>query len=256
MALTGLTAVENGYSFTQSRRQGASEVSFGQGLGFAVIGTALGLLTGVAAASGPWGANSSVMANDSASVTLTAPASSAPAMSATMSTSTVQQAAPAPVVQSQLSQHATEAAAPVLVRASLETTVTHHTAVQPGHHTVSNLFVKSAIRPNSELSASTSTPEAPVAAAMAVSSVPASTENVSKPAAMVIEGDLTVADFDASTGTVETREGRSFSINQAGSDGNTLAWQDYAGNVHYKCTQGGSCTLAGSHVSASGARLI
>ena len=73
---------------------------------------------------------------------------------------------------------------------------------------------------------------------------------------MMIEGDLTVADFDASTGTVETREGKSFSVTQAGSDGNTLAWQDFAGHVHYKCTQAGSCTLAGSGVTASGAKLI
>jgi hypothetical protein len=172
------------------------------------------------------------------------------------STSIYQHAAPAPVVHSQLIQHAPEAAAPVLVRASLETTVAHHKAIEPVHHVASNFFAKSAVHPAVEVSPAVSTLEAPVAAAMAVSTVPASTESVSKPAAMVIEGDLTVADFDATTGTVETREGRNFSINQAGSDGNTLAWQDYAGNVHYKCTQGGSCTLAGSHVTASGARLI
>ena len=251
MALTGLTAVENGYSFAQSRRSG-SEVSFGQGLGFAIIGTALGLLAGVAAASGPWDSNSSVMANDSAAMNFTAPASRAVATTASVN----QHVVPVQVIQSQISQQATQAAAPVLVRASLETTVAHHAEIQPAHQAASSFFVKSAIRPADKVSPAVSTPGAPVAAAMAVSNVPASTENISKPAAMVIEGDLTVADFDASTGTVETREGRNFSINQAGSDGNTLAWQDYAGNVHYKCTQGGSCTLAGSHVSASGARLI
>jgi len=248
MALTGLTAVENGYSFSRPSSR-ASEVGFGQGLGFAVIGTALGLLTGIAAASGPWGGNTAVMANDAMPVTSIVAASSAPVD---------HHAVQARFAQSQLTQRAPEKAAPVLFRASLETIIGHHKAVEPASNIAASSFVKSAIQPTTAVSPATSAPMAPasVAAAMATSTVPETAESVSKPAAMMIEGDLTVADFDASTGTVETREGKSFSVTQAGSDGNTLAWQDFAGHVHYRCTQAGSCTLAGSGVAASGAKLI
>jgi hypothetical protein len=249
MALTGLTAVENGYSF--SRPAGRStEVGFAQGLGFAVIGTALGLLTGIAAASGPWGGNTAVMANDATPITASVPATSA---------SVDHHAAPARFVPSQLTQRAPETAAPSFVRASLDTTGSHRNDATQERHVTSNDFVKKAIQAEPMVATAISTPVAPVApvaAAMAVSTVPEGSESVSKPASMMIEGDLTVADFDASTGTVETREGKSFSVTQAGSDGNTLAWQDFAGHVHYKCTQAGSCTLAGSGVTASGAKLI
>jgi hypothetical protein len=246
MALTGLTAVENGYSFSRPSSR-ASEVGFGQGLGFAVIGTALGLLTGIAAAAGPWGGNTAVMANDATPVITTAAVTSAPVD---------QHAVPARFVQGQLSKHAPETAASLLFRTSLETTISHHKAVEPVSHVAASSFVKNAIQPRTEVAPAAIVPVAPVAAAIAMSTAMESTESVSKPAGMMIEGDLTVADFDASTGTVETREGKSFSVNEAGSDGNTLAWQDYAGHVHYRCTQSGSCTLAGSGVTASGAKLI
>jgi hypothetical protein len=102
----------------------------------------------------------------------------------------------------------------------------------------------------------TAAPVAPATVAMTSAVAPEVTENNAQSAELTTEGDLSVADFDATTGTVETREGKSFSVTTAGADGNTLAWQDYAGNIHYRCTQAGSCTLSGAGIGAASARLI
>ncbi|MGA2673072.1 MAG: hypothetical protein ABSE99_07560 [Terracidiphilus sp.] len=59
----------------------------------------------------------------------------------------------------------------------------------------------------------------------------------------IIEGDLTVADYDAATSTIETQEGKNFVLGNASGEGNAAIWQDYNGNIHYRCDQSGSCTL-------------
>jgi hypothetical protein len=59
----------------------------------------------------------------------------------------------------------------------------------------------------------------------------------------IVEGDLTVADFDVSTGTVETQEGKNFVLGSASSESSAAFWQDYTGNIHYRCDQSGNCTL-------------
>ena len=77
-----------------------------------------------------------------------------------------------------------------------------------------------------------------------------------KPAAYtMVEGDLTVADFDATTGIVETREGRNFSLNTTVSANGAATFVDYMGNVHYKCDLGGNCTLFHSGVVVPNAKL-
>jgi hypothetical protein len=223
----------------------SSEAGFLQGMLFATMGTALGLLAGTAAAIGPWGTNRPMIANDSPQISANA---------VTVSSSADQHALRSQSIQNQLNRLATEPAVPVLVLASLDTSVAHHTAAAPLHRASVNPFANNVSGHATKAVAKSSEPAAPVAPgadSMSVASVPATPDNASKPAPMMIEGDLTVADFNASTGTVETREGRNFSVNQAGSDGNTLAWQDYAGNVHYRCTQAGSCMLKGSGVAAS-----
>jgi hypothetical protein len=68
----------------------------------------------------------------------------------------------------------------------------------------------------------------------------------------MIEGDATVADYDASTGLVETHEGRNFSI---GSVGAGTSWDDYSGHVHYRCDRGGNCTLSRAGVVVPHARM-
>jgi hypothetical protein len=70
---------------------------------------------------------------------------------------------------------------------------------------------------------------------------------------LMIEGDATVADYDATTGLVETHEGKTFSIGS--SAGASSSWDDYSGHVHYRCDGGGSCTLSRAGVIVPHARL-
>jgi hypothetical protein len=71
--------------------------------------------------------------------------------------------------------------------------------------------------------------------------------------AFMIEGDATVADYDATTGLVETHEGKSFSIGP--SAGVNSSWDDYSGHVHYRCDKGGNCTLSRAGVVVPNARM-
>ncbi len=77
-----------------------------------------------------------------------------------------------------------------------------------------------------------------------------------KPSGVYTEGDFTVADYDAKGGTIQSSDGRTFvvGITIASSDANS--WGDYRSNVHYRCSQTGSCTLSGPGVVAPNARLI
>ena len=81
-------------------------------------------------------------------------------------------------------------------------------------------------------------------------------EQATKPQGVFTEGDFTVADYDAKGGTIESSDGRTFvvGITIAASDANS--WGDYRSNVHYRCSQSGSCTLSGPGVVAPNARLI
>jgi hypothetical protein len=71
----------------------------------------------------------------------------------------------------------------------------------------------------------------------------------------VIEGDVTVVDFDASAGTIETHEGKRFVIGTKMAQNNAIPWEDYRSNLHYRCDQAGSCTLMRAGVVVPNARL-
>ncbi|MGD0891509.1 MAG: hypothetical protein ABR923_08245 [Terracidiphilus sp.] len=235
--------------FSHSRNFRSSQPGLLPSLAFGMMGTALGLLAGIAAAANPWSGNTTVMANDSVQMSASAAGSGRSVNLHTLKTHSI---------QTPVSQTMATTAAPVPVSASLEASLPHIPAAVPMHHTAFKSIVKSEVPSETATVAMTSAAEAPAAPApapMAVNSVAAAPETTSRPASVMIEGDLTMADFDASTGTVETREGRSFTVSQAGSDGNTLSWQDYSGNVHYRCTQAGDCTLSGSGIS-TGARIL
>jgi hypothetical protein len=64
-----------------------------------------------------------------------------------------------------------------------------------------------------------------------------------KSSAFVSEGDLTVADYNPDQGTIETSDGRTFELGETVSMGQTVAWDQYRSNVHYRCEQSGNCTL-------------
>jgi len=67
----------------------------------------------------------------------------------------------------------------------------------------------------------------------------------------VVEGDVTVVDYDASLGTIETHEGKTFVIGRTAAE----SWQDYRANVHYRCDQSGTCTLMRAGLVVPNARL-
>jgi hypothetical protein len=230
------TVLTANLNFNQPKTNQLSEAGKLQGLLYAAIGTALGLLAGTATAVGPWGTNSALMARDSVHVSLSAPGSGTSVPQSTLLAASIQIAA---------------TPAPVLVQPA---PVAPPVAVASVHHVASNLFTKRALSHQTMPAAIAST-VAPAAVETVETSVPATPDSASSPASMTIEGDLTVADFDASTGTLETREGRSFTVTPVGNGGSSLDWQDYAGNVHYQCTQAGSCSLTGSGM-ASNATVI
>jgi hypothetical protein len=231
--------------FSHSRNFRSSQPGLVPSLAFGMMGTALGLLAGIAAAANPWSGNTTVMANDSVQMSASVAGSGRSVNLHTLKTHSIQ----APVNQTMATT-----AAPAPVSASLEASLPHIPAAVPMHHAAFKSIVKSEVPTEAATVAMTSAGEAPVVP-VAVNSDVVAPETASRPASMMIEGDLTMADFDASTGTVETREGRNFTVSQAGSDGNTLSWQDYSGNVHYRCTQAGNCTLSGSGIS-TGARIL
>jgi hypothetical protein len=70
------------------------------------------------------------------------------------------------------------------------------------------------------------------------------------------EGDLQVASYDASTDTIQSIDGRTFTIGSTVSLSTATPWSDYHANVHYRCASDGSCTLVRPGVVASNARLI
>jgi hypothetical protein len=77
-----------------------------------------------------------------------------------------------------------------------------------------------------------------------------------KPLVFYSEGDATVVDYNAVSGTIETDDGRSFQIGATVSASNAVPWGDYHANVHYRCDQNGNCTLIRTGVVALNARLI
>jgi hypothetical protein len=70
------------------------------------------------------------------------------------------------------------------------------------------------------------------------------------------EGDATVVDYDATLGTILTDDGRTFVIGPTVSMSGATSWNDYRANVHYRCDQGGKCTIMRTGVIALDAKLI
>jgi hypothetical protein len=85
---------------------------------------------------------------------------------------------------------------------------------------------------------------------------PMSLEGDAKPPTFYSEGDLTIADYDAAKGTIETLDGQTFVLGLTISSTDATGWEDYRSSVHYRCSQDGSCTLTRLGVVAPNARLI
>jgi hypothetical protein len=77
-----------------------------------------------------------------------------------------------------------------------------------------------------------------------------------KPANTYSEGDLTVADYNATAGTIQTSDGRTFVLGTTVSASSATSWDDYHSSVHYRCDQEGSCTLERAGAIAPNAKVI
>ena len=70
---------------------------------------------------------------------------------------------------------------------------------------------------------------------------------------MGIEGDATVANYDAGSGAIQTYEGSNFLLAKA-TEPSAIPWQDCPFNVHFRCDETGNCTLI-HHGAIASARL-
>jgi|HubBroStandDraft_1064217.scaffolds.fasta_scaffold21146_3 hypothetical protein len=75
---------------------------------------------------------------------------------------------------------------------------------------------------------------------------PPQPDDAAKFFAYTVEGDVTLANYNAVTRTLDTYEGETFLLAQAGSENDANLLQDYPPNVHYRCDQSGNCSLVKS----------
>jgi hypothetical protein len=111
-------------------------------------------------------------------------------------------------------------------------------------------------KPVAKLTAEQSLAGGPEVTPVTLSDAQMSLDDDAKPSGFYSEGDLTVADYDATAGTIQTDDGRTFALGNTVSASNATPWEDYRANVHYRCGQDGSCVLVRAGVIASDARLI
>ena len=71
------------------------------------------------------------------------------------------------------------------------------------------------------------------------------TKSVAPAPAFYIEGDDSIALYEASTGTIETNANRVFLIDRASAEANALNQKaaDFPLDMHYRCDQNGNCLL-------------
>jgi hypothetical protein len=218
---------------------GLAATAMGQYLIVAAIGVALGTTFGIVVAAAPWIARTPSVSPDLSQVSA-APATlpDRPILPATVQ---------APLVQSQAVDQANIKPSipqePLLDKTSA---TVQSLAVYRQRHAVHKAFgVRTAsarrkaynhYRPHVFL-------EAPAVALLPPVREPAKPAVTPVLSTLIIEGDLTVANFDASAGMVETNEGKTFILGGAVGAATSAVWQESSSNVHYRCTQSGSCTL-------------
>jgi hypothetical protein len=94
-------------------------------------------------------------------------------------------------------------------------------------------------------------PDSPAASEAPTASQLTSYPSPAAPFFQELQGDATVAGFDAGTGTIETHEGQTFVLDQPAGENSAIHWPDFPFNVHYRCDQSGGCTLAHGGATAS-----
>jgi hypothetical protein len=213
----------------------------------AAVGATLGVLVGSAFAASPFTAN-----------LFTSPANWGQTSSVVTQTQTVPAAQALPL-QNQVSNEGSEAASAPEMQAAAPVTAAEKTPVAHIVHVAHKSLFINILRARRK--ASIKHIAAVAAVELASAELPAANvagtpvETVKPVTYTMVEGDVTVADFDATTGIVETREGRNFSLNTTVSGNGAATFVDYMGNVHYKCDLGGNCTLSHSGVVVPNAKL-
>ena len=76
-----------------------------------------------------------------------------------------------------------------------------------------------------------------------------------KPGDLSMEGEDTIAEYDANAGIIETAAARTFFVDKSGGEGNAARWRDYRGAFQYKCDQNAACTLTRAGAGVLHARL-
>jgi hypothetical protein len=211
---------------------------------FAGIAIAFGLVFGVAVAA-TFGNQPGTLASPSVA--------SADSNAASLTTPAVYHATHASPVSSQAEQQTTAKPATAVLPVALKNFNSHKSGGVHHRHSVRKAAVSH--QSNSLASrASESAPKAPaVAAALPVRE---ELKVIEAPAGLFfMEGDATVADFDAQMGRIETDEGKTFLIEKTASESLAGPWQDYHSNVHYRCDQMGNCTIRGAGVTLPNVKM-
>jgi hypothetical protein len=233
-------------TYSRMRATGPREAAFGLALIYASIGASLGIVSGTALAVQIWPVSSTVattnLAQASASVAgLNGPLIAIPGQPA--------------LAMNEASNPSETTALPTPKPVALETkhigksTVSRHKLVATKASFENNLQASGGNQPSNSSILSSAAAAIPVSGQVAYQQVAAVAP------VFMIEGDATVADFDANTGMVETRDGKSFSIGASATATNVNSWQDYFGHVHYRCDPGGNCTLTRVGVVVPNAKL-
>jgi hypothetical protein len=70
-----------------------------------------------------------------------------------------------------------------------------------------------------------------------------------------IEGDDSIVEFDAASGTIETRGRKTFAIDRSGAEAAVLKGSDLPLRIHYRCDQTGNCALTSQGAGVLHTRL-
>jgi hypothetical protein len=75
------------------------------------------------------------------------------------------------------------------------------------------------------------------------------------PPKFFIEGEDAIVDYDASSGIIATRGGKTFTIDRTGTEAASLKGRDFPLPIQYRCDQFGACTLTSAGAGVQHTRL-
>jgi hypothetical protein len=75
------------------------------------------------------------------------------------------------------------------------------------------------------------------------------------PPKFYIEGEDSIVDFEAASGVISTRGGKTFTIDKNGAEAASLKGRDFPIAAHYRCDQFGACTLSSAALGTQHTRL-